>query len=74
MTYAITGEATLSQTFRVTNTGDATLPFCVGGHPAFNVPMGDAVDEAFEDYVLEVRPPLELHVAGDRRRWTYELG
>ena len=40
MTYAITGEATLSQTFRVTNTGDATLPFCVGGHPAFNVPMG----------------------------------
>ena len=40
MTYAITGEATLSQTFHVTNTGDATLPFCVGGHPAFNVPMG----------------------------------
>ena len=40
MTYAITGEATLSQTFRVTNTGDATLPFCVGGHPAFNVPVG----------------------------------
>ena len=30
MTYAITGEATLSQTFRVTNTGDATLPFCRG--------------------------------------------
>ena len=40
MTYAITGEATLSQTFRVTNTGDAKLPFCVGGHPAFNVPVG----------------------------------
>ena len=40
MTYVITGEATLSQTFRVTNTGDATLPFCVGGHPAFNVPVG----------------------------------
>lgn len=39
MTYAITGDATLSQTFRVTNTGDATLPFCVGGHPAFNVPV-----------------------------------
>ena len=57
MTYAITGEATLSQTFRVTNTGDATLPFCVGGHPAFNVPMGDAVDEAFEDYVLKFARP-----------------
>lgn len=57
MTYAITGEATLSQMFRVTNTGDATLPFCVGGHPAFNVPMGDAADEAFEDYVLKFARP-----------------
>ena len=46
MTYAITGEATLSQTFRVTNTGDATLPFCVGGHPAFNVPMGASAQDA----------------------------
>ena len=39
ITYAITGAATLSQTFRVTNTGDVSLPFCVGGHPAFNVPL-----------------------------------
>ena len=46
MTYAITGEATLSQTFRVTNTGDATLPFCVGGHPAFNVPVGASLQDA----------------------------
>lgn len=46
MIYAITGEATLSQTFRVTNTGDATLPFCVGGHPAFNVPMGASPQDA----------------------------
>ena len=46
MTYAITGEATLSQTFRVTNTGDATLPFCVGGHPAFNVPVGASPQDA----------------------------
>lgn len=46
MTYAITGEATFSQTFRVTNTGDAMLPFCVGGHPAFNVPMGASAQDA----------------------------
>ena len=57
MAYAITGEATLSQTFRVTNTGDATLPFCVGGHPAFNVPVGAAAEEVFEDYVLKFARP-----------------
>lgn len=39
MTYAITGEATLTQTFRVTNTGDVDLPFSVGAHPAFNAPV-----------------------------------
>ena len=38
MTYALTGDATLTQTFAVTNTGDVALPFSVGGHPAFNVP------------------------------------
>nr|MBQ4319176.1 aldose 1-epimerase family protein [Clostridia bacterium] len=24
--------------YTVTNTGDVTMPFCIGGHPAFNVP------------------------------------
>ena len=33
MTYALTGDATLTQTFAVTNTGDVDLPFSVGGHP-----------------------------------------
>ena len=37
MTYALTGDVTLTQTFAVTNTGDVDLPFSVGGHPAFNV-------------------------------------
>ena len=57
MTYAVAGDASLSQTFRVTNIGDVTLPFCVGGHPAFNVPMGDAAHETFEDYVLKFARP-----------------
>lgn len=57
MTYAITGEATLTQTFTVTNTGDADLPFSVGGHPAFNVPAPGAEDEDFEDYVFEFTEP-----------------
>lgn len=57
MTYAITGEATLTQTFAVTNTGETDLPFSVGGHPAFNVPAPGAEDEAFEDYVIEFTEP-----------------
>lgn len=49
MTYAIAGEATLAQTFRVENTGSVPLPFSVGGHPAFNIPV-EGTDETFEDY------------------------
>ena len=45
MTYALTGDATLTQTFAVINTGDVDLPFSVGGHPAFNVPAPGAEDE-----------------------------
>lgn len=37
--------------YRVKNTGDCVLPYCVGAHTAFNCPMN--VDEKFEDYVLE---------------------
>ena len=59
MTYAVLGEATFTQTFAVTNTGDADLPFSVGGHPAFNVPApgGAELDEAFEDYELVFTKP-----------------
>lgn len=57
MTYAITGEATLTQAFAVTNTGDVDMPFSVGGHPAFNVPAPGAEGEGFEDYVIEFSEP-----------------
>lgn len=59
MSYAITGLATLTQTFRVTNTGSVNLPFSVGGHPAFNVPVpgGAEVGEGFEDYELVFAEP-----------------
>lgn len=54
MTYALTGPATLTQTFRVENTGEDPMPFSVGGHPAFNVPVPapEAAGESFEDYDL----------------------
>ena len=52
MTYALTGEASLTQTFRVENTGDVTLPFSVGGPPAFNVPAPGTANERFADYEI----------------------
>ena len=56
MTYAITDD-TLEQRFTVTNTGDAVLPFVVGGHPAFNVPAPGCTDESFADYSLVFAEP-----------------
>lgn len=56
MTYAIVGEATLAQTFRVENTGAVPLPFSVGGHPAFNIPV-EGTDEAYEDYEFRFAEP-----------------
>lgn len=55
MTYRIVDDA-LEQEFYVENTGDVTLPFVVGGHPAFNVPApGD--DAAFDAYCLKFAKP-----------------
>lgn len=51
MTYAVSG-GRLVQTFEVDNTGDAALPFTLGGHPAFNVPAPGCAGEAFSDYRL----------------------
>lgn len=59
MTYAIANNA-LEQRFTVTNTGAVTLPFVVGGHPAFNVPAPGTEGEDFDDYVLKFAEP-----------WTY---
>ncbi|MDO5107092.1 MAG: aldose 1-epimerase family protein [Coriobacteriaceae bacterium] len=48
MTYALSDDG-LTQSFEVCNTGDAPMPFVVGGHPAFNVPI-PRTQGAFEDY------------------------
>lgn len=39
-----------STEYAVTNTGDTTMPYCVGAHTAFNCPMNEG--EKFEDYQL----------------------
>ena len=49
MTYEVR-EGVLVQTFAVTNEGDAPMPFTLGAHPAFNVPL--CAGERFEDYSL----------------------
>ncbi len=36
---------------KIKNTGKHNMPFCVGGHPGFNVPLIDG--ESFTDYIIE---------------------
>lgn len=45
----------LETRFHVENTGDKVLPFSVGGHPGFNVPVDEAA--AFEDYTIRFERP-----------------
>ena len=49
ITYELT-EKGFRCVFEVENQSERPMPFCVGGHPAFVVPMED--DAAFEDYQL----------------------
>lgn len=49
-TYTLCG-STLDHKFIVENTGDDTLPFGLGGHPGFNIPLADGTD--FTDYYVE---------------------
>ncbi len=52
--YTVTYELvrnTVRHTFHVTNTGDDVLPFGIGGHPGFNVPLAEGTE--FTDYYIE---------------------
>lgn len=53
-------DQTLTQSFKVTNTGNVTLPYVLGGHPAFNVPTPAEKNASFDSYVLKFAEP-----------WTY---
>ena len=45
--YTLVG-STVTNEYIITNTGNAPMPFVIGGHPAFNCPLTDG--ETFEDY------------------------
>lgn len=50
VTHAIDGD-TVKTTYTVKNTGNCPMPFCVGGHPGFHVPLVEG--EAYTDYIVE---------------------
>ncbi|MBP5292656.1 MAG: aldose 1-epimerase family protein [Clostridia bacterium] len=50
ITYTLNGNK-LETRICVTNTGTETMPFAVGGHPGFNVPL--VKGESFSDYYVE---------------------
>ena len=54
VTYSVSGK-TLKVTFTAINHDSEPMPYTLGGHPAFNCPMGK--DGAFEDYVVEFEKP-----------------
>lgn len=51
VSYRLDGDVLL-QSFEVLNSGDVTLPYVVGAHPAFNVPVDSDCSEDFSDYQL----------------------
>ncbi len=50
VTYELSSEG-ITTRFTVRNTGSLPLPYSVGGHPGFNLPMGE--DARFEDYTIQ---------------------
>lgn len=56
--YTIEGN-TLACTYKVENTGDETMYFSVGGHPAFNVPLKNNLQ--YTDYFLQFNNDETLH-------------
>lgn len=50
VTYTLT-DCGIKTEFAVKNMGDETLPFAIGGHPGFNIPVNEAA--AFEDYTIK---------------------
>lgn len=51
LTFSLDGD-TLTQTYEVTNTGNVVLPFTLGAHPAFNIPVPGVGAASLDQYRL----------------------
>ncbi|UQF78743.1 MAG: aldose 1-epimerase family protein [Lancefieldella parvula] len=49
--FSVAGD-TLTQTYEVTNTGNVELPFTLGAHPAFNIPVPGVEAASLDQYHL----------------------
>ena len=49
--FSVAGD-TLTQTYEVTNTGNVVLPFTLGAHPAFNIPIPGVEAASLDQYYL----------------------
>ena len=49
--FSVAGD-TLTQTYEVTNTGNVVLPFTLGAHPAFNIPVPGVGAASLDQYYL----------------------
>lgn len=54
ITHTLLGDGFKTE-YSVTNSGDGNMVFCIGGHPAFRVPLHDG--EKFTDYSLVFEEP-----------------
>lgn len=53
--YTLEGSSVKTE-ISVVNHGGKVMPFAIGGHPGFNVPLGEGTGESFEDYYVEFVP------------------
>ncbi len=56
VTYTLIGKL-LSVDFKVENQSEERMPFSIGGHPAFNVPLNG--EGNYEDYTISISPKHE---------------